>query len=121
MRPGKDGVLTINSSDSQAVDVDILTAKLPEKRGILEGDGECRSLPVLDVLAESDRPQDRNVNVLEEGQVSGRVDAVGFIWKEDDRSSIVALICLLDQLGTSIFGQRVDDADAGGVAAGAFR
>ncbi len=89
-------VLTVNGSDSEAVDVDILTAKLPEKGGILERDGERRCLPVLNIITESDRPQDRNVNVFEESQIGGCVDAVGFILKENHRSSIIALLRLLD-------------------------
>jgi len=61
--------LPVSIQSSLAIDLDVLTAPLPEHNCILERVGICNALPVRSVIGELDLPVKMNVHIIEECQV----------------------------------------------------
>lgn len=99
-----------------AVDVDVLPAKHPHEAYVLVRKLEEVRLPPLDVLAEPDGAQDRDVDVLQEAEVRGGGDGVRRVGQEDHGAAVVALCSCADELCACVRGGGVHGAEARGVA-----
>lgn len=109
--------ISMNRARAGTIQMDIHTSPNPPGACPLELEVEEVLLPIVDVIAELDRPRQGNVDVLQEAKVQRLAD--GILLVKDDGTAIVALLKSGDNLGRVIPAGRaagLDEADLFGVA-----